>query len=252
MHHVLPMTQPLTPALLLQAYAQGIFPMAESAEGGELFWFSPPLRAVIPLDRRFHVARSLRKTVRSKAFHIALNGDFDAVIRACAEPAEDRPTTWINRDILDLYGALHRMGHAHSVEARDRSTGALVGGLYGVSLGGAFFGESMFSRATDASKVALVFLVALLKHSGFTLLDAQFQTPHLARFGTYEIERVAYLERLRVALGRPAHLAAPSAELWHHLACGIADGALSVGDGAGSSEAEDGSGVPLQPVTHRS
>lgn len=226
------MLHTLTPALLLRAYADGIFPMADGAESDELFWFSPPLRAVIPLDKRFHVSRSLRKTIKSKPFDIVLNGDFDAVIRACAESAEDRPTTWINQEILDLYGALHRMGHAHSIEARDRATGALVGGLYGVSLGGAFFGESMFSRATDASKVALVYLVALLRHCGFTLLDAQFQTPHLAKFGTHEIERDRYLARLREAVGASdARLAAPEPELWDHLAGETAGGAESLAAG---------------------
>lgn len=231
------MSQSLTPALLLQAYADGIFPMAEGAEGEELFWFSPPLRAVIPLDGRFHVSRSLRKTIKSRPFGIVLNGDFDAAIRACAEPAPGRATTWINQEILDLYGTLHRMGHAHSIEARDRVTGALIGGLYGVSLGGAFFGESMFSRATDASKVSLVYLVALLRHCGFTLLDAQFQTAHLVRFGTHEIKREDYLETLSHAIARPAQLTAPSERLWHHLACGVAVGALS---GAGAGDAPTG------------
>lgn len=202
--------------------------MAESAESHELYWFSPPLRAVIPLVGRFHVSRSLRKTIKGKPFDIVLNGDFDAVIRACAEPAEDRPTTWINQEIFDLYGALHRMGQAHSIEARDRATGALVGGLYGVSLGGAFFGESMFSRAADASKVALVYLVALLRHCGFTLLDAQFQTPHLAKFGTTEIPCEDYLERLRESIALTVALASPSGEsLWDHLAAGVAGGGVA-------------------------
>jgi leucyl/phenylalanyl-tRNA--protein transferase len=194
--------QPITPDLLLRAYAAGIFPMAESADDPGLFWLEPKQRGVIPLDS-FVVPRRLARTVRSDMFTVTVDQDFDAVIDACAASAEDRPTTWINQRIRVLYGALFHRGHCHTVEVRDE-TGALVGGLYGVRLGGAFFGESMFHRARDASKVALVHLVARLKAGGFTLLDTQFVTPHLAQFGAVELPRAAYRRRLEAALVVPA------------------------------------------------
>ncbi|MGQ9367362.1 leucyl/phenylalanyl-tRNA--protein transferase [Azospirillum sp. ST 5-10] len=191
----------LNAQLLLRAYAAGIFPMAESAESTDLYWFDPELRGVLPLER-FHVPRRLRRTVRRGLFEVRVDGDFGAVIRACAEATADRPKTWINGDIVRLYGELHDAGFAHSVECwRD---GELAGGLYGVSLAGAFFGESMFSRATDASKVALVHLVARLRAGGYTLLDTQFVTEHLSQFGALEIPRAEYRRRLADALGRPA------------------------------------------------
>lgn len=187
----------LSAPLLLRAYAAGIFPMAESAESTELHWFDPERRGILPLDG-FHVPRSLRKAVRKGRFEVRCDTAFQRVVESCAEMTDDRPKTWINDDIVRLYTELHRAGFAHSVECwrGDR----LVGGLYGVSLGAAYFGESMFSRETDASKVALVHLVARLRAAGFTLLDTQFVTDHLARFGAYEIPRAEYRRRLNQAL----------------------------------------------------
>jgi leucyl/phenylalanyl-tRNA--protein transferase len=199
-------SSPLTPDILLRAYAGGIFPMAERRDDAALFWVSPERRGVIPLDG-FHVPHRLARMVRSDRFAVRVDTTFAAVMRACAEPAPDRKESWINGEILSLYTKLHALGHAHSVECwRD---GALVGGLYGVRLGAAFFGESMFSRERDASKVALVHLVARLKQGGFVLLDAQFLTEHLARFGTVEIPRTEYLKRLREAIARPAEFYCP-------------------------------------------
>ncbi len=184
--------QALTPDLLVRAYCAGFFPMADSRRG-RIRWYSPDPRAVIPLES-FHVPRSLRRTIRRGLFDVRVNTAFRAVIRACAE----RPETWISDEIVRAYEALHALGLAHSVETWQGER--LVGGLYGVALGGAFFGESMFSRVTDASKVALVALVERLRARGFTLLDTQFLTPHLARFGAVEIPRGEYLRRLAAAL----------------------------------------------------
>jgi leucyl/phenylalanyl-tRNA--protein transferase len=191
----------VTPEILLAAYAQGIFPMAERRDDPTLFWVSPEQRGIIPLAD-FHVPRRLARTVRSQRFAVTSDAAFLAVIHACAEAAPGRKESWINAEIVRLYSALHSSGHAHSIECWRE--GELVGGLYGVSLGGAFFGESMFSRHRDASKVALVHLVAQLKRGGFVLLDAQFLTAHLAQFGTHEIPRAAYLRRLSEALSVPA------------------------------------------------
>lgn len=183
----------LTPQILLRAYAEGLFPMAERRDDPTLYWVSPERRGIIPLDR-FHVPRRLSRTVRSRRFTVTSDTAFSAVMQNCAEPAPGREQTWINDGILRLYAALHAGGHAHSVECwRD---GELAGGLYGVTLGGAFFGESMFSRERDASKVALVHLVEGLRRGGFVLLDTQFLTPHLAGFGAVEIPRAHYLELL--------------------------------------------------------
>ncbi len=187
----------LTPGLLLRAYAAGVFPMAEHRDDKELFWVDPEHRGIIPLDT-FHVPRRLNRVVRNKPFDIKVDAAFDDVMQACANPGPGRETTWINNAITQGYGMLHRLGHAHSVEAwRD---GELVGGLYGVHLAGAFFGESMFSFATDASKICLVHLVDRLKHGGFVLLDTQFVTDHLAQFGAVEIPRAAYHRLLKRAL----------------------------------------------------
>ncbi|MEM7121839.1 MAG: leucyl/phenylalanyl-tRNA--protein transferase [Pseudomonadota bacterium] len=187
----------LTPGLLLRAYAAGVFPMAEHQDDAELFWVDPERRGVIPLDA-FHVPRKLRRTLKREVFEIRVDTVFDDIVEACAEPSPGRETTWINNAIRQAYGMLHQLGHAHSVETwRD---GELVGGLYGVSLAGAFFGESMFSRTTDASKVALVHLVERLRAGGFQLLDAQFMTDHLARFGAVEVSRAAYHRLLKEAL----------------------------------------------------
>jgi len=204
----------LTPDILLRAYAAGIFPMAESAEATGVHWFDPPVRAIIPIDD-FHGPKRLKRTIRRKPYAIKLNSAFHKVISACAEPVQGRTTTWINREILGLYNTLHWRGHAHSIEAWEGTE--LVGGLYGVSLGSAFFGESMFSRKTGASKIALVYLVALLKYCGFTLLDTQFQTSHLEQFGTYEITRANYHHLLKASVKKPARLILPSKPDWDHL-----------------------------------
>lgn len=192
--------RPLTSDLLLRAYAMGIFPMARSREDPRLYWIDPDLRGILPLET-FHVPRSLRKTLRRGLFEIRLDSAFEAVMQGCAETGAARPDTWINEEIVRLFVELHRLGLAHSVETW--LDGQLVGGLYGLGLGAAFFGESMFSRATDASKVALVHLVARLKRGGFQLLDTQFVTDHLARFGATEIPRHDYLRRLAQALDLP-------------------------------------------------
>jgi leucyl/phenylalanyl-tRNA---protein transferase len=187
----------ITPQVLLKAYTAGIFPMAESADDPALYWIEPDERGVIPLDK-FHISTSLRKTVRRKKFEVRVDTAFDQVIKACAEKTGTRDVTWINHRILKLYMQLHRMGCCHSVESWQN--GQLVGGLYGVRIGAVFFGESMFSRATDASKVALVHLVARLNAGGFKLLDAQFQNSHLAQFGTYTIPKKQYRPILEEAL----------------------------------------------------
>lgn len=184
----------LDPRLLLQGYASGIFPMADSRDAADLFWVEPRERAIIPLDA-FHLSRSLRQTLRSRRFHVTHDRDFASVIAACA----DRPETWINGDIEGAMIALHASGFAHSVEVWLDE--ALVGGLYGVKLGRAFFGESMFSTATDASKVALAWLVARLRAGNFALLDCQFMTEHLASLGAISVSRGAYVAFLASALG---------------------------------------------------
>lgn len=187
----------ITPEILLRAYSAGLFPMAESAEDPDVYWVQPKVRGIIPLDR-FHVSRSLAKTVRKKPFDIRVDTAFDQVMEFCAESTEMRPTTWINPLILTLYKELHRMGYTHSVEAWEGDE--LVGGLYGVSLGSAFFGESMFSRRRDASKICLVHLVERLKERGFTLLDTQFTTEHLKTFGAIDISRKDYEKLLERAM----------------------------------------------------
>jgi leucyl/phenylalanyl-tRNA--protein transferase len=191
----------ITPELLLRAYRAGIFPMAETRDADKLFWLDPERRGILPLDA-FHVPRRLLRTVLSGSYAVSADTDFPAVIAACAAPAPGRDETWINPQIESLFTALHRAGHAHSVECR--RDGALVGGLYGVAIGGAFFGESMFSVARDASKVALVHLVARLRLGGFALLDTQFITRHLAQFGGVEISRDDYRARLAAALATSA------------------------------------------------
>jgi leucyl/phenylalanyl-tRNA--protein transferase len=191
----------LTPELVLAAYARGLFPMAEKRDDPHLYWVSPEKRGVIPLDG-FHVPHRLARTVRSGRFEVTADRAFPAVMKGCASPRPGREETWINSEILRLYTALAASGHAHSVECwRD---GELVGGLYGVKLGAAFFGESMFSTERDASKVALVKLVETLRRGGFTLLDTQFLTAHLAGFGAQEVPRERYLTLLESALSREA------------------------------------------------
>lgn len=191
----------ITPDVMLRAYAAGIFPMAESADDPGLFWVEPELRGVIPLDR-FHLPGRLARTVRSDRFEVRIDSEFEHVIAACAEAKSDRPETWINQRIREIFGELFRLGHVHSVECWRE--GRLVGGLYGLALGGAFFGESMFHRETDASKVALVHLVARLRRGGFRLLDAQFQTGHLAQFGTQEMPKSVYQAMLEEAVSHSA------------------------------------------------
>jgi leucyl/phenylalanyl-tRNA--protein transferase len=179
----------------------GVFPMARHRHDGRLFWIDPEVRGVLPLDR-FHVPRSLKKAIKKNNFTLRCDTAFERVMRLCAEPTEERPDTWINDEITRLFVELHRLGVAHSVECW--SDGELVGGLYGLSLGSAFFGESMFSRATNASKIALVHLVARLKKGGYSLLDTQFVTEHLAQFGAIEIPRRDYLRLLGEALDKHA------------------------------------------------
>jgi leucyl/phenylalanyl-tRNA--protein transferase len=191
----------LTPEVLLKAYACGIFPMAESAEDPALYWVEPEKRGIFPLDA-FHVPSRLARTVRTTPYTVVCNRDFDAVIDGCAEPGPRRSRTWINPKIRSLYRGLFDIGHCHTVEVYDGDT--LVGGLYGVSLGRAFFGESMFHRATDASKIALVHLVARLKAGGYRLLDTQFLTDHLKTFGAIEVSRTRYHRMLEAALGGDA------------------------------------------------
>lgn len=185
--------------VLLRAYAYGVFPMAESRDDPQLYWIDPEARGILPLDR-FHVPKRLRRTVRQHPFEIRIDTAFREVMLGCAEAAPNRDGTWINERILALYCELHARGQAHSVECW--KDGRLVGGLYGVSLGAAFFGESMFSRETDASKVALVYLVARLLAGGYRLLDTQFVTSHLKQFGAVEISRDAYRARLFEATSR--------------------------------------------------
>lgn len=187
----------ITPEILLRAYSVGVFPMADSAEDDQIFWVEPEWRGVLPLDS-FHVPRSLARTIRRKTFDVRFDTDFAAVIEGCAGGGPQRPKTWINRPIRELYGELFRMGHCHTVESW--FDGELVGGLYGVTLGRAFFGESMFSSKTDASKVALVHLVERLRERGFVLCDTQFVTEHLERFGVVALHRDDYDKVLAEAL----------------------------------------------------
>lgn len=205
----------LDPDLLLRAYTIGAFPMSDSRDAAEVYWVQPRRRAILPLDG-FHLSKSLRKTLRAGRFEVTRDQAFADVVRACA----DRDDTWINDEIEESYALLHRLGHAHSIEVRD--DGELVGGLYGVSLAKAFFGESMFSRRTDASKVALAWLVARMKVGGFTLLDCQFMTDHLRSLGAVEITQERYLQLLSSAIGEGA------------------DGVAGVGDGAGAALVADG------------
>ncbi|WP_417020964.1 leucyl/phenylalanyl-tRNA--protein transferase [Candidatus Phyllobacterium onerii] len=191
----------IDPELLLRAYATGVFPMAEEADNPEIFWVRPEKRGVLPFEN-FHVSRSLRKTVRQGRFDIRYDTDFGGVIAGCASGSGERARTWINRPIREAYGRLFDLGYCHTVEAwRD---GNLVGGLYGIALGSAFFGESMFSRERDASKVCLVHLVSHLIEKNFTLLDTQFTTNHLETFGAVEVPRRQYQKMLENALAQPA------------------------------------------------
>ncbi len=198
------MTDPvITPALLLNAYAAGVFPMAEKRDDPEIFWVDPRRRGVFPLDG-FHMSRSLIRRMRRMAPRVTINTAFADVVAGCA----DRDETWINAEIRRLYLDLHRMGHAHSLEVWEADT--LIGGVYGVTLGAAFFGESMFSRRTDASKIALAYLVDRLNLGGFRLFDTQFLTPHLASLGAVEITRAAYHHQLELALTESGDFTGPA------------------------------------------
>ncbi len=190
----------ITPRILLRAYATGLFPMAESADDPSLFWLDPEMRGIFPLDRMI-VSRSLAKTLRQDRYAVMVDRDFDGVIAGCAAALPERPDTWINLSIRQLYRGLFDMGYVHTVEAYEGDD--LVGGLYGVALGCAFFGESMFHTRRDASKVCLLHLAARLRDSGFSLLDTQFVTPHLASLGAIEVPRARYRERLAEAVARP-------------------------------------------------
>lgn len=209
----------LDPAMLLGAYSVGVFPMADSRDAESIYWVEPRRRAILPLDG-FHLSRSLRKTLAGDRFRVTVDCAFDRIVALCAEAAEDRPDTWINGAIEVAFARLHALGHAHSVECWDGDR--LVGGLYGLALGRAFFGESMVSRATDASKVAIAALVARLRTGGFTLLDCQFMTAHLASLGAVEIDRADYMALLGAALSSVASV--PSA------------GAVAAGAGAGAGD----------------
>jgi len=215
----------ITPQVLLKAYSCGIFPMAESAEDNALYWIEPERRGILPLDR-VHVPKSLARTIRRGGFEVKIDNDFEGVIEGCAAPRTGRRSTWINGRIRSLYRELFALGHCHTVEVWQN--GELVGGLYGVHLGRAFFGESMFSRRRDASKIALVYLVARLKYGGFTLLDTQFVTGHLARFGAIEVSRQTFQRLLEEALG---------------VSQGSVGAASAAGGGAGRGAAVAGAGA---------
>lgn len=217
----------LDPELLLRAYAVGVFPMADSRDAPDVFWVEPKRRGILPLNR-FHLSHSLAKVLKSDQFHVTADQAFFEVMRACAEPKADRPETWINDMILDAYEKLFQRGHAHSIECWHE--GRLAGGLYGVTMGAAFFGESMFTRQTNASKVALAWLVARLRVGGFQLLDTQFLTPHLASLGTIEVARSVYQSLLAEAVIGSADFGAldswpPATDAGAALAAGLADDA---------------------------
>ncbi len=206
------MSDRLSPELVLQAYARGIFPMAEERSATEIFWVNPERRGIMPLDG-FHASRSLQKTMRQGDFEIRINTAFEDVLEGCA----DRDETWINNEIVQIYKALHDASHAHSLEVFQEDE--LVGGVYGVTLRGAFFGESMFSRRRDASKIALAHLVDRLNACGFTLFDTQFLTPHLASLGGVEISRASYLQALQDALKVEANFLRPQQTASDHQSC---------------------------------
>ena len=223
--------QVLTPELLLCAYASGLFPMANDRHDSTIHWIEPRRRGVLPLDG-FHVPRSLRKLIRQNRFEVRTDRDFRQVITACAASRPERPRTWLNDELIELYCELHELGYTHSVESW--LDGRLVGGLYGVSLGAAFFGESMFSHARDASKVALVSLVERLRAGGYRLLDTQFVTDHLRRFGAIEISRPAYRTLLRAAIDTPATFygdagGVPSVTPWSPASPSRSSGRSSIG-----------------------
>jgi len=224
----------ITPQVLLKAYACGIFPMAESADDNALYWIEPERRGILPLDD-VHIPKSLARTVRRGGFEVKIDNDFEGVIEGCAAPRAGRRSTWINGRIRSLYRDLFALGHCHTVEVWE--DGELVGGLYGVHLGRAFFGESMFSRSRDASKIALVYLIARLKYGGFTLLDTQFVTGHLSRFGAIEVSRQRFQRLLEGALGTSQGSTPSSGSA--AAAGGGAAGAAAAGGGVGSGSGAD-------------
>ena len=219
----------ITPQVLLKAYACGIFPMAESAEDNALYWIEPERRGILPLDE-VHIPKSLARTIRRGGFEVKVDNDFEAVIEGCAAPRAGRRSTWINDRIRGLYRELFTLGHCHTVEIWQY--GELMGGLYGVHLGRAFFGESMFSKARDASKIALVYLIARLKYGGFTLLDTQFVTGHLARFGAVEVSRQEFQRLLEESLGTSQGSAPGAAAAGG--GAGLSGGGAAAGGGAGA------------------
>jgi leucyl/phenylalanyl-tRNA--protein transferase len=229
----------ITPLVLLKAYACGIFPMAESAEDNALYWIEPERRGILPLNR-VHVPKRLARTIRQGGFEVKIDNDFDAVIEGCAAPRAGRRSTWINGRIRSLYRELFAMGHCHTVEVWQDDK--LIGGLYGVHLGRAFFGESMFSRARDASKIALVYLVARLKYGGFELLDTQFVTDHLAKFGVIEVTRAEFQRSLEGALGGGVGLG-----FGLGLATGGGAGSAAAGGAASAAGAASGAGAAGAP-----
>jgi len=234
----------ITPQVLLKAYACGIFPMAESAEDNALYWIEPERRGILPLDR-VHVPRRLARTIRQGGFEVRIDNDFDAVVAGCAAPRAGRRSTWINGRIRSLYADLFALGHCHTVEVWEGDE--LIGGLYGVHLGRAFFGESMFSKARDASKIALVYLVARLKFGGFQLLDTQFVTGHLARFGAIEVGREEFQRLLETALYCPGNgNIGEGGEAGRGRlggALGAAAGATAAGFGAGAAAGASAAGA---------
>ncbi len=230
----------ITPGLVLEAYRRELFPMADDAGDERLFWYDPPARGILPIGG-LHVPRRLRRTIlKTRPYDIVFDGDFEGVIRGCAASTPSRPKTWINRAIIDLYSELFRQGHAHCVEAR--AGGELVGGVYGLAIGGAFFGESMFSVRRDASKVALVHLVARLWRQGFILFDAQFVNDHIAQFGVYEVPRQEYQRQLALAVAKGAQFLAGGSSAAGSLTGGLGESGPVVPGGtpAGAASCEKG------------
>ena len=236
----------ITPQVLLKAYACGIFPMAESAEDNALYWIEPERRGILPLDR-VHVPKRLARTIRKGGFEVRIDRNFEEVIEGCAAPRSGRRSTWINARIRNLYRELFVLRHCHTVEVWQ--DGQLTGGLYGVHLGHAFFGESMFSRARDASKIALVYLIARLKYGGFTLLDTQFVTGHLARFGAIEVSREEFQRFLEAALaggfaqGSGSGASAAGGPAWGFGAGGASAAAGGISAGGASAASAGGPGA---------
>lgn len=229
------------PEDLLACYRRGVFPMADSRDDPRLFLVDPDFRGILPLEA-FHIPKRLKRRVCQDPFRVSFDTAFTRVVEACGEPHDNRPNTWINSPIVNLYSALHRQGFAHSVECWEGDQ--LVGGLYGVSLGGAFFGESMFSRATDASKIALVHLAARLIDRGYVLLDAQFHNPHLTQFGLVEISRDTFKARLKTALKVTADFHGGSEERAHDQSMGISSsGGVSVSVTPGGMSSYNGSSL---------